>query len=204
MRNFFSKILALSIGLIYVSSIFAADKDYDKDKSIRLGLIGANQIGLGVNMGYWSNTHLSLRLMYQLGSYRNIMNMYAGSGYSIRIPTGEVCNIYLTHHVPICLGAKCNYFSWQRNSLYVGAETEYNVYVGNSPVSRGYWAISGSLGCRIQACDIHIQYTYDLAPAYNQKLIYESPDYDFSASYRAIYERMFIGLGITYYFTFGL
>lgn len=204
MRNALIKILSLSVCLILSSPLYALGKEGDREKSMRLGMIGANQIGLSVDLGYWYNTHISMRLMYQFGSYRNLMNMYVGTGYSIRIPNGENRNIYLAHHLPIFIGAKINYYSWQRNCLYIGTETEYNVFAGVSPVSHGFWALSGNLGFRLQACDIHLKYTYDLIPAYNQKFIYESPDYNYYNAYHVIYERMHLGLGVSYYFTLGL
>lgn len=181
----------------------AEPSDLSSRASMRYRLIGLHNVGASFDVSGWNNIHWSARAEYKIGSTRNIVNGLVGVGYRMTLPLQQLRADRLGHFVPISLGVNCNYYSWGVNSAYLGAEGAYNINVGSS-FYKSFFAVTGRLGLCLKMFDISLNYTYDLGPQFNQKYIYENPQYDFNAIHASIYERMQMGVKVTYYFTFGL
>lgn len=183
--------------------VHAESSDLSRRAVMRYRLIGIHNVGASLDVSGWNNIHWGARAVYRVGSTRNLVNGLAGVGYHMILPSQQLKADRLGHFIPLSLGANCNYYSWGVNSAYLGAEGTYNINVG-APCYRSFFAVTGRLGVCLKMLDISLNYTYDLAPPFNQKYIFENPQYDFGAIHTSIYERMQVGVKVTYYFTFGL
>lgn len=183
--------------------VHAESSDLSGRASMRYRLIGIHNVGASFDVSGWNNIHWSARALYKVGSTRNLVNGVVGVGYCMTLPLQQLHTDRLGHFIPISLGVNGNYYSWGVNCAYIGAEGTYNINVG-TPFYQSFFAVTGKLGACFKMLDISLSYTYDLAPRFNQKYIYENPQYDFNAIHASIYERMQVGVRVTYYFTFGL
>jgi len=170
----------------------------------KLRMTGIHNVGMSIDMAGWKNMDWSVLVFYEVGSSRNRINASLGAGYKMVVPLQQTSVSMLGHYVPVDLGIKCNYYSWNLNSAYVGLNGIYHICVSNRDLYDSFFALSGCLGVRFKMLDIRVEYTYDLSPQFNQKYIYENPNYDFAALHASIYERMQLGIRLAYYFTLGL
>lgn len=196
-------IFAICAILMLCTAAHAAepDKDPSAEKMSRIGMF---RIGVGCGVAGWNNINVTPGITFGLGSYRNVVNGELGLKYNATIPLKAGLQDLTNHHLTLSAALLVNYWRWNRNCLYVGAEIDGNFNVGNLPYSSHSAAVAGVLGIKVQALDISLRYEYDIVPRYNQKYIYETEGYDYDAAHSTIFERMRAGVTLTYYFTIGL
>lgn len=116
--------------------------------------------------------------------------------------------------IPLFVSAGINFVRWDNGCLYLGGEisetfnlralhhTEFNdVTTSDIEASKRHASVEGKMGFRIDKWDCCIFYSYDMAPAFNQKHIYETVDYDYELLHDNIFERDRVGIRIIYHFT---
>ena len=113
--------------------------------------------------------------------------------------------------LPLFISANVNLLRWHTGSAFVGGEvsgclpvsvTHYssatNSSVKDKEVGRTYVSLAARAGIRFSRWDICLHYAYDLAPAMNQKYVFESAAYDYESLHGSIFERQRFGLSVSY------
>lgn len=217
MDNTFSTIIRKSIlfAAIFVSlNVYAQDDDVMALRSKRWRMIGKYHFSPSLGIEYNVNTIMSPRLSLGIGSFRNLFNADAGIAYEMVNPFYKRSSESLgIHRVAPFLSTQCNVVRWWTGAVYVGGEVAYLLNVRtrhrlpdglslNDPdIAQPHFTVSAKCGLRLDYWDFSLYYSYDLSPAFGQKHIYESVDYDFYALEPSIYERSRIGVRVTYHLT---
>lgn len=182
----------------------------------RLNKIEFYHFGIGGDIAINKNYGFGPKVYIGVGSTRNLLNADFGLKLLVTNPWRDAGTDYVRwFSMPIFVSGSINAIRWKRNSVYVGAEIAYNVALGsgyhgvnstNNPdsqnVASNHSSGQGKLGFRNEFWDFSLYYEDDLAPALNQKYIYESPNYDYSAIRESIFERWRIGVSVAYNFRF--
>lgn len=180
----------------------------------RWRMINKYHFSTGVGAEYNVNTIVTPRLSFGMGSFRNLLNADAGVGYEMVNPVAVKGKESLVlHRVSPFVSTTVNAIRWRTGSLYVGGDMAYAVNLRtrhhrpdglslNDPnIAIHHLIASAKSGIRFGYFDVCLYYCYDLSPAFGQKYIYESAEYDFNTLEKSIYERYRIGIRITYHIT---
>ena len=196
--------------------LLASSQTHDKQaqalRDKRYSMIHVHHVGIGAGADILTNLRVSARVYYGFGSFRNLANVDAGIKYTYTYPVLHTPDDKVAgHYISPFVGATLNCVRWSEGSLYIGAEAAYNFgvagdhfIVATSMVEHDRQAVSqhcsaqGKIGVRLENWDIGVHFEYDLAPAYNQKYIFETPAYDYYSMHSSLFERYRVGLTAAY------
>ena len=191
-------------------SAFAID---ERARQKRLQTIDLFHLGVGADAAFLSNWTAGAKLFMGLGSISHWVSSDIGIKYSVTSPlVVENGEWVLWQQLPIYLSLNAQPYRWREGCLYVGAEVAHNIvttaihsvssplryWLSDRRLCRNHVSLSAQAGARWENWSIGLFYQYDLAPAINQKYVYESSDYDFDALQKTIYERMRVGISVAY------
>lgn len=182
----------------------------------RLDKIDYYHVGVGLDIAANCNYQLAPKMYVGIGSERNLFNINLGLKAAIVNPARASRTEYIRYYaLPLFAEASANVFRWKGGSAYIGGGVSYvaalgaDHHVGNGLTTHESYAIvndrfswHGSLGLRIRSWDVSGYYEYDLSPAFDQKYVYESFDYDYYELYNSIFERWRVGVSLVYNFRF--
>ena len=188
------------------------DKQAQAMRDKRYSMIHVHHVGIGAGAAMLTNLRASARVYYGFGSYRNLANVDAGVKYTYCYPLLHTDGEKVAgHYVSPFVAATLNCVRWERGSMYIGGEAAYNFGVAadhyipaTSMVEHDRQAVAhhcsvqGKIGVRLEHWDIGVHFEYDLAPAYNQKYIFETPAYDYYSMHSSLFERYRVGLNAAY------
>lgn len=209
------KLLNITVLLLLVSLSLVAQthKEIEGIKSKRFNRIDMRHIGVGLETGVYDNLYIGPKLFYGLGTFRNKFNIDGGLKYlycrsmnnkheeSISV---QFCSIFCSLNL--------NSIRWNSGCMYFGVEMTYNVVAAASHkeissdvvahdirIGNNHFVARGKIGARLDFWDINVYCDYNLAPAMNQKYIFESVDYNYDKLYASIHERYRIGISVSYF-----
>ena len=117
--------------------------------------------------------------------------------------------------MPLFVTAGVNVVRWDRGCLYGGGELAYcmpltsayhqkttGMSSNDKNISNQYATAALRIGLRLGNWDLGIRCERDLAPAMNQKYVFEKAGYDYDALHDQLFERFRIGLAATCFFPF--
>ena len=205
---------ALFAAILATMPVLAQDDDIEGLRIKRWRMIDKYHFSVGLGAEYHVNTILTPRLSLGVGSFRNLLNADAGVGYEIVNPISFKGTESLgLHRVSPFFSIALNAIRWRTGSIYVGGDMAYAVNLRtrhrrpdglslNDPdIAAHHLIASTKSGVRFGYWDVCFYYCYDLSPAFGQKYIYESAEYDFNTLEKSIYERYRIGIRIIYHIT---
>ena len=178
--------------------------------------IHLHHIGIGGDVTAYRNIHLSPRIYYGYGSYRNLFNVDVGVFYRFSCSLSpQNADRVLCQYVAPFVSTAINAYRWNTGSLYIGCEAAYNFAVAADYYSRSdkklmqdiylgrdFCSIKPKFGVRFDKWEININCEYDLAPSLNQKYIFESVRYDYEQVRTSLFERYRFGISAAYLIPF--
>lgn len=212
------KLLVLfSVFVLIFRSVYAqSEVNREKILTRRLDKIEFYHLGIGGDMAINKNYGFGPKIYFGVGSTRNLLNADLGLKLMFVNPWLDSRSEYVRWYtLPIFVSGSVNAIRWKRNSVYIGGEIDYNTALGSGhhrtntasnpetqDIASNHFSWQGKLGFRSEYWDIALFYENDMAPALNQKYIYESSDYDYITLHASIFERWRIGVGVAYNFRF--
>ncbi|MBO4906585.1 MAG: hypothetical protein J5486_06070 [Bacteroidaceae bacterium] len=175
----------------------------------RFSKIDYYHYGFGLEAASSHNFTAGPKVFVGLGSYRNLITADAGLKLLFTNPFGSSTEERVSQvHLPIFATASLNFLRWQKGSAYIGAEADYHLSLGathhtaststsDNDLSCAHASASLRLGVRLSNWDIGLYYEYDLAPAFDQKHVYETAAYDYEALHDNIFDRTRFGISIS-------
>lgn len=191
-------------------------REREKVLTHRLDKIEFYHFGIGGDVAINKNYEFGPKVYVGLGSARNLLNADFGLKLMFANPWRNSRHEYVRwYSLPIFVSGSLNAIRWKRNSVYFGGEIAYNLSLGSGHhrlistsdpdtqnIASNHFSWQGKLGFRSEYWDFALFYEHDLAPALNQKYIFESSDYIYSNLHDSIFERWRIGVSVTYNFRF--
>lgn len=212
--------LTFLILLLQVATCLTMSAQTEKEKTIirkdRFTKVDFMHAGIGIEAGGADNIIFGPKVSYGIGSYRNLLNVDVGFGY-------EFCNLIgigqkeriILQQLPVFIDLHLNILRWKSGAVYMGGEAAYYINTMAShhrPVASGegsikglgrnYSVLTGILGVRLDRWDFSVRYMRYLAPMINQKLVFETEDYDYDYLHDSVFERSRIMLNATYLLPF--
>ena len=180
----------------------------------RQATIDLLHVGVGVEGAFWNDWQTGLKASFGVGSTRHIGSVDVGLKYLVSGPLSSLQNEHIIlQQMPFFLSAELHAIRWEDGCLYVGGEAAYHVDLAathrvpatgvqarDKRLRHHHASVGGKLGFRHRNWDLHVFYTYDLMPKYNQKYVYESAAYDYEALRGSLFERMRVGVSFGYVF----
>lgn len=171
-------------------------------------------IGVGGESAWWNDWQGGLNVYFGLGSPRHLGSVDVGIKYMFSVPMCPISKEkVLLQQLPFFLSAAIHAYRWEDGCLYIGGEAAYhvetltthvipaqNTRIRDNDLRHHHATVSGKIGVKYQNWDINAFYTYDLAPQYNQKYVYESAAYDYNTLHNSLFERMRLGVSLSYAF----
>lgn len=203
--------------LLLASSIFAqSSKEKDIIRSKRFSRVEMRHIGVGVETGIYHNLYIGPKFYYGIGSFRNIINIDGGLKYLYCVSLDHQSTESLSAHFFSVFGSlNLNPIRWNSGCLYVGSEISYNLVASanhkltsselethDNRIGENHFVLRGKMGARLNLWDFNVFFDYNLAPAMNQKYIYESINFDYDQLYSSIHERYRLGVAVSYFIPF--
>lgn len=203
-------LLLMTCGLSYANSRCADLRQK------RLGKIEFHHIGLGFETGFNKNSTMSPFLFYGIGSKRNLFNADIGIKYRFYNPFYQNNkNIVSASYFNPFLTLACNFLRFKALSVYSGMELSCNFTMGaryyssNSQIvsrdiniGNNHMSVMGKAGVRFDKWDVKLFYSYNLAPSFNQKYIFESASYDYDMLRELLFNRTYLGFSVSYLLPF--
>ena len=169
-------------------------------------------VGVGIETGLNENWYIGPRLFVGIGSYRNFLNADVGIGYQFYnlLGSSEKERMML-YQLPLFANMRLNVARWSSGCVYMGGEAVYSLAVRglnavphadvaevDNQLGRNHAMAASMLGVRLNHWDFSLQYVYDLSPAFNQKYVFESSNYDYDSLHASLFERGRFVLNISY------
>lgn len=182
----------------------------------RLERIDFYHLGIGADAAVKNNYEFGPKVFIGIGSTHNLVNADFGLKLMLANPWrnygSEYCRWF---SLPIFVSGSINALRWKRNSIYVGAEIAYKIGMGSGyhtldssydrdtkNIATNHFSCQGKLGYRSEYWGLALYYEYDLAPALDQKYVYESPSYNYPTIHDSVFERWRVGVSVEYNFRF--
>lgn len=201
-----------NICLIHAQVLDAQERNNMRKQ--RLSKIELMHIGVGAESAWWNDWQGGFKVYFGVGSSRHIGSVDVGIKYMFSVP---MCPInqekVLLQQLPFFLSASIHAYRWEKGCLYIGGEAAYhvetlathvvpaqNLRVSDKTLRHHHATVSGKIGVKCQNWDVNVFYTYDLMPQYNQKYVYESAAYVYETLHNSLFERMRLGVSLSYAF----
>lgn len=204
----------LVAAMLAAMPLLAQDGDMEGLRLKRWRMIDKYHVSVGVGAEYHVNTVVTPRVSLGMGSFRNLLNADAGVDYEMVNPIAVKGKESLgLHRVSPFGSVTLNAIRWRTGGFYVGGEMVYAINLRtrhrrpdglslNDPdIAKHHLIASAKSGVRFGYWDVCLYYCHDISPAFGQKYIYESDEYDFIALEESIYERYRFGIRLTYHIT---
>lgn len=207
----YSSILVLII--LSLQSLHAQSTvNVEELKNRRFKSIGLQHCGAGFESDANKNMHAALKLFYNIGSHKNLINTYAGCKYTFSTPffINSRDAVY-GQHIGAFAEVHLNIIRRQEWCTYIGTEIVYDFAIKSSYINRAtgilikdnsiakdYSRIKGKIGIRFKHWDVSIHYGYNMSPFIDQKYVFESKEFDYDSVYALLYERHFVGFSLSY------
>ena len=187
-----------------------------KVRDKRTHMIHLHHIGIGAETAMSENVRFSARAYYGIGSYRNLLNADIGVKYALSHPLLHIAEEKITaHYMAPFIAATVNYYRWANGGLYLGGECAYHLAVAanhhlpsatvvehDNVAASHHCSLRAKAGSRWENWDICLHFEYDLAPALNQKYVFESTAYNYDLLRPSLFERWRIGITAAYLIPF--
>lgn len=215
MKQMKMKLLNITVLFLLISSSLYAQtaKEIEGIRSKRFNRIDMKHFGVGLETGVYENLYLGPKLFYGMGTFRNLFNIDGGFKYMF---CSSMYNKYEEsisgQFFSVFCSLNFNPIRWNTGCMYLGGETSYNVVAAASHkeissdvvahdirIGNNHFVARGKIGARLDLWDINLYCDYNLAPAMNQKYIFESVDYNYDKLYASIHERYRIGISVSYF-----
>lgn len=204
----------MATAMLLAHSVAGQGLDIDGIRKQRWRMIDRYQFSPGIRVEHNTNTAVTPFVAAGIGNFRNLLNAEAGVGYEILnpLPRRDKEGLNL-HSISPFVAAKLNLVRWRTGSVYIGGDIAYTASfrtrhqlpngasIDDRYISKSHPSASAKIGTKLNYWDLSIYYRYDITPAFGQKHIYESPDYDFDLLHNSIYERFRFGICLTYHIT---
>lgn len=204
-------IITAFLCFLMLNSIWA-QPDYRRIKKERFGRIEYYHFDIGVDAAANYNYSFSPKIAVGIGSSRNLLNADFGLKYNIRNPYFGGRDEYIsTQEILLCASLRLNVIRGKSFSLFVGGEIASHWAINSAYHSRlsdtrtsdanladDYFSVGAKIGFKIKRWRASLYYEYNLAPAINQKYLFETKEYNYYGLYKSAFERGRIGVGLTY------
>ena len=214
--NMIKQLCALLLLTAFLPAVAQTPQEKDALRQKRFSKIEYYHVGAGIEAGFNKNLLVGPKVYAGIGSYRNLLCVDAGLKLLWLNPAGSADKERVSMwQLPVFAAVSANLLRWQKNALYVGGELDYhlilsathhlpvnNATVSDKDLGSKYASASLRLGLRMDRWDVSLFCERDLAPAFEQKYVYETPAYDYDALHDAIFERMRFGVSLSYTFPF--
>ncbi len=175
-----------------------------------------HKIGLSLQYEQMRNNSIGWRFLYKAGSDRQLFNFGGAVGfmfYNSLTPKTAGRDFVTCLEFPFSAFARLNFCRKGEGNMYFELEPAVSVtdrstskYRSNLEeisdsliVRKAYCNFSARIGYVWRYMDVGLYCRYDIAPALNQKHIYEDRRYDYYAFGPAINERFRIGLSVIFF-----
>ena len=206
-------VLLLLAGVLSAMAQTPTDGQKSAVRQRRFGKIELRHLGVGLDAAANHNYYAGPKVYVGLGSHRNLLNVDAGFKYQFWNPVGSGGKERLSlQQLPVFASLKLNVARWTTGNLYLGGEADYCLAMSakhhlpdgagsasDKASGQDHAAVRGLLGLKLDRLDVGLFYEYDLAPAMNQKYVYESADYNYRQLYDALFERWRVGVAVSYH-----
>ena len=206
--------------LLMLSSFFTVMAQTQQEqfslRQLRFNHIEYYHVGVGIEAGINENFLVGPRACVGIGSYRNLF--CADVGLKLlweNLFTSSTKECVSQRQLPLFVSASVNALRWHRSAVYIGGEFAYHLQMGathqlsdgktsysDNQLANNHTSVSMKLGARLNNWDFCLFCQRDLSPAFNQKYVYESADYDYDTLHSTIFERMRFGICANYLFPF--
>ena len=194
----------------------AAQTDGEKQqlRNQRFCKVDYYHAGIGIDAASGHYLTAGPKIFVGLGSYRSLVTADAGMKLLYANPFGSSSEERVSQlQLPLFAAASVNVLRWHNSSIYIGAELDYHLHLGathhipstsvsDDNLASGHASAALRLGVRLNRWDLGIYYEYDLAPAYDQKYVYESAAYDYEALHDDLFARTRFGISISHLLPF--
>ena len=178
----------------------------------RLSRIDWHNIKVGIESSFHIDYTYGAHIAFGLGSHRNTYGVDAGiKVISMNTPTTTTGEVLTVIQLPLYVRANCNVFRWDKGSLFGGGEVSlalpvsamiHNLPLGNvtydTRLAKIYPSFRLSSGIHIDKYELSVFGTYATAPMFNQKYIFETAPYDYTAFRPFIFNRLLFGVQLEY------
>ncbi len=183
----------------------------------RMSKIDRYHVSVGLGGEFSKSQRYYVQIFTGYGSMRNLLNIDVGLRYMSTNPiTRNGFDDVSLAHAAVFAAGDINFFRSKGWCSYGGAEIAWNAATSgkyyyettkstHSDLSLGssYGSMRLRLGAKMsERWRIEVYYAYDFAPAFDQKYIFESTQYDYDAVYDRIYDRGHFGLTLAYQLNF--
>ena len=185
-------------------------------RQLRFNNIEYYHVGVGIEAGINENFLVGPRACVGIGSYRNLFCADVGLkllGENLFTSSNKEC--VSQWQLPLFVSASVNALRWHHSAVYLGGEFAYHLQIGathqlpdgktsysDNELANNHTSVSIKVGTRLNNWDFCLFWQRDLAPAFNQKYVFESADYDYDTLHSTIFERMRFGICANYLFSF--
>lgn len=209
-------IILLLLLISLLPGLAQIQQDQNAIRQQRFSMIEYYHFGVGIEAGMNKNLLLGPKVYVGIGSFRNLFN--ADIGLKLLwmnpfLPSKEESVSLL--QLPLFISASVNFLRWQNGAAYFGGTMAYHLSLGashhindgnttysDSQLANNHASAEVKLGIRLNNWDISLFGQRDLAPAFNQKYVYETAGYDYNVLYNTIFERLRFGMSVNYIIPF--
>lgn len=173
-------------------------------------------VGAGIEAGMNKNFVTGPKVYAGIGSYRNLFSADVGLKllWMTTFKSSQEESVS-QRQIPFFVSASANLLRWHNAAVFIGGELAYHLQLGathqladsktsqsDNQLASNHASASIKLGTRINNWDFSLFCQRDFAPAYDQKYVYETADYDYDALHSTIFERIRFGVSVNYLFPF--
>ena len=148
-----------------------------------------------------------------MGTFRNFLNARFSLGYLLGNPFHSSDKDDITsHRLYVDATVNVNLLRWQSGTFYIGGGISWNTPISNryydhvtdkvstdNDIGKNHATLSGHIGVTFaERWSLQAGYVYDMSPGFNQRYVFESPNYDYHALHDRLFERGRICIGLNY------
>ena len=212
--------IGLILLLMLIASVSHSQTSLEGNRIIRsrTKMIDFYHVSLGLDISSGKNLYAVPRASLGIGTFRNLLNADIGLKYKLGNPFFFDDEEHLVpQHLIAFASLKLNLFSWKSNCIFLCGEMACNIptvtlhYLPTSniieydkEIGKKHFSVLIKAGISLDRWSIELFYEYDLAPALNQKYVYESLNFDYDSLRDILFERNRIGVSVAYHLPFNL
>lgn len=191
------------------------DRQHLIDK--RLVNIDRYHAGAGLTTEFNQNVYLGPQVFLGWGSSRHLFCADVGAKYLFGNSFSKRHeNRISLQQFAVFATADVNAVRWSSGCAYLGGGVDWRLATGSkyvedatslsfsdSHITQSHTSLHARIGVRWgERWKTELSYTYDLAPAFDQKYVFESSQFDFASLRDCLYERTRLGITLSYLFPF--
>lgn len=208
------KPLTMCILLIFTILSYAGEVSDEADREVERRLNNASLYHLAIGAGFEVSPHMSTSagVTFRYGATRQLMNYFSGINFGRRILSESSPQIVFSQF-SMEGGVIENLFRTPMLSVYLSESILFNApfsskYIMNDIIISDKRTLKCNFTSKLGAglafnnLNFSIYVKYDMNPTYNQKYIYENPEFDYYGLRNQIDNRLSYGISILYYINF--